>query len=97
MLVDHIIFIIAKEHIDLMIESWKNIEEQKRKSDLQREKTVLITWKLIMVGLKIMKRVHKVYGREKNKHLKEEMYLLLVNLGMMTRVQKVYVEDGNKH
>ena len=54
-LANHTTFVVAKEHINLMMEEWKDEEEQKRKSDLKKEKAVLMTWKKIMLGLKIIR------------------------------------------
>ena len=74
MLVNHTIFVVAKEHNDLIIDKWNNNEEeQKRKSDLKREKAVLVTWKKMLMGLKNKKKVWKAYGRDSNGYLREEM------------------------
>ncbi len=43
MLANYIILVVGKEYIDLIIDEWdKDKEEQKRKSDLKREKMFLI-------------------------------------------------------
>ena len=43
MLANHTTFVIAEEHIDLVIDEWIDEEEQRRKSDSKREKMVMIT------------------------------------------------------
>ena len=70
---NHTTFVIAKKYIDLIIDKLKVEEEQKRKSDLKREKAILMTWKKIMVSLKIMKKVQEAYGGDNNGHLREKM------------------------
>ena len=94
---NHTTFVIAKEHIDFVMEEWKDEEEQKRKSDLKKKKTVLMTWKKMMVGLKIIKRVQEVYGRDGNRHLKEEINPLLMGLKIMKKVREAYNGNDNEY
>lgn len=66
--------VVAEEHSDLVMDEWdKDEEERKRKSDSKREKAVLVAWKKMLVGLRIMRRMREEYGGDGNGHLREEM------------------------
>lgn len=66
--------VVAEEHCDLVMDEWdKDEEERKRKSDSKREKAVLVAWKKMLVGLRIMRRMREEYGGDGNGHLREEM------------------------
>ena len=67
---NNIIFVIAKEHINLVMDEWKDKKEQKRNSDSKKEKSVLIIWKKMIMSLKIRKRVQKAYGGDGNRQLR---------------------------
>lgn len=66
--------VVAEEHSDLVMDEWdKDEEDRKRKSDSKREKAVLVAWKKMLVGLRIMRRMREEYGGDGNGHLREEM------------------------
>lgn len=66
--------VVAEDHCDLVMDEWdKDEEERKRKSDSNREKAVLVAWKKMLVGLRIMRRIREEYGGDVNGHLREEM------------------------
>ena len=45
-----------------------------------------MTWKKMIISLKIMKKVRETYSRDGNEHLRDEMNLLLVSLKIIKRV-----------
>ena len=58
------------------MDEWdKDKEKQKRESNSKREKAVLITWKKVLVGLRIIKKVQNAYNKNSNRYLREKMNL----------------------
>ena len=51
----------------------------------------------LLVGLRIIKKVRKTYGKDGNRHLRKEINPLLVGLRIMKRVQEAYSRDSNEH
>ena len=56
-----------------------------------------MTWKKMIVGLKIMKKVQKAYNRDNNGYLIKKLNLFLVGPKIIKRVQKSYDRDSNGH
>ncbi len=89
--------VVAEEHSDLVMDEWdKDEEERKRKSDSKREKAVLVAWKKMLVGLRIMKRVREDYGGDGNGHLREEMNPFTNKKYRPTWESHGNQEDGNQ-
>lgn len=67
--------VVASEHENLVIDEWKKDEEERRMRDEgKREKAALATWRKMLMGLRILKKVREDYGdADANANTKEAM------------------------
>lgn len=66
--------VVAAEHEDLVMAEWEKDEvERKVKEEGKRERVALTTWRKMLMGLRIMKRVQEDYGGDADRDKKEDM------------------------
>ena len=66
--------VVAAEHEHSVIDEWEKDErERKTKDKGKREKTALAAWRKMLMGLRIMKRVHEEYGGDADEQSREEI------------------------
>lgn len=66
--------VVAAEHENLVMAEWEKDEaERKAKEEGKRERVTLATWRKMLIGLRIMKRVQENYGGDADGDKKEDM------------------------
>lgn len=66
--------VVAAEHENLVMAEWEKDEaERKAKEEGKRERDALATWRKMLMGLRIMKRVQEDYGGDADGDKKEDM------------------------
>lgn len=64
--------VVASEHEKLVINEWNKDEEERRiREEGKREKAALTTWRKMLMGLRILKKMQEDYGNDVNANMKE--------------------------